>query len=207
MPETREIWVAPGGLGEIVRRQTESTFPTPEDERIWEASGRRPKAQPSEAVERTSADLRATPWGQTDEFPTDVDELLERIRRIAAGSGDQPRDVSAFQIASDLLMAPDASPRLRASLFQVLGRLDGVRALGRDAIEGGQTGDAVGLTYDSSGVATRVRIVFDSDTARVLGTATEMLEVPAALHGTAPLLIAYTKLEQSATVARVGRRP
>jgi hypothetical protein len=103
--------------------------------------------------------------------PTDVDELREFIRERASHA-DQPLDYEMFVVVSDLLRETFSSPvlystpNLRSSLFEVAATLPGVEDLGRTTDQVGRMGVGIGYAHRDQ----RLELIFDSETAAILGT-------------------------------------
>lgn len=105
-------------------------------------------------------------------LPADPDRLLELLRSgavVERPSGDD----QVFIAIGELLAQGVAPPDVRAALFEVAARLEGVRLVGdvRDPLERPGTGVSLeGPTYDT-------RLVFDPDSAQLL--AIELYETDA----------------------------
>lgn len=98
-------------------------------------------------------------------LPRDPGRLLARIRRDSAGQGSSP-DGEAFVTIGDVLRYPAVPADLRAALFRTAQHIPGVTLTAGQATLAGRTGTAVGR---DEGGDSRYEIVFDPDTARLIG--------------------------------------
>jgi hypothetical protein len=73
-------------------------------------------------------------------------------------------NVDIFQAATWLLARPITPPALRAALFRVLARLEGIRVLGTMTDEAGRKGTAVAITFDG----VRHELLFDPHSSLLL---------------------------------------
>ncbi len=73
-------------------------------------------------------------------------------------------NVDIFQAATWLLARPVTPPALRAALFRVLARLEGIRVLGATTDEEGRRGTAVAITFDG----VRHELLFDPSSSLLL---------------------------------------
>jgi hypothetical protein len=73
-------------------------------------------------------------------------------------------NVDIFQAATWLLARPITPPALRAALFRVLARLEGIRVLGPMTDEQGRSGTAVAITFDGL----RHELIFDPRSSLLL---------------------------------------
>lgn len=160
-----ERWVAPDGSGRILRRFGEVEFLTSADERAWREAGRPPTSDAEVQDERL--DPGEIPLLDLAGLPTEPVALLSRLeeRQIVGGP---PGDVQTFDIASQLLGDPAASPALRAALFDIAGMLEGVRSLGNRTDPLGREGVAVELASPR----TTVQVIVDTTDAGLLATIT-----------------------------------
>ena len=185
IPTTIEVWIShDDGSGRILGDVRGPRFTTAEDEAWWRAAGSPAFAD----VGTFEKALPSSDYPREDlsSYPTGVDELYAYLADKAeasaacppASSGDaQPcpaegdKDVAVFTSAADLLLTyPDATPELRAALFEVLSRVPGTRTTreaedprGRPAA---MTSIAVG---EDGGRSQRHEIYFDHRNAEMLG--------------------------------------
>ena len=105
-------------------------------------------------------------------LPTDPDALLQVIedRTIVGGP---PGDAETFTLIGDLLRETYASPALRAALYEVAASLPGVELIGDVRDASGRPGVAVAYPHDG----TRNELIFDPETAVMLGESTVVTEV------------------------------
>jgi hypothetical protein len=91
-------------------------------------------------------------------------------------SENLPEAVAVFNRVGELLSRSDAPPALRAALYRVASRLPGVELIGETTDPEGRAGVAVGMTYEESGSAVRVLMVFEPDTSVLLAQERILLE-------------------------------
>jgi len=161
-------WVAPDGSGFRRERVVSSRFASEADRMAW-IDADRPDFEtdrdypfpPNQSPIHDVADLSADP-----------DRLLELLRSGAIVERP-PGDDQVFIVIGELLAQGVAPPDVRAALFEVAARLEGVRLVGdvEDPLERPGTGVSLdGPTYDT-------RLVFDPDSAQLL--AIELYETDA----------------------------
>lgn len=113
-----------------------------------------------------------SPIHDVEGLPADPDRLLELLRSDAIVERP-PGDDQVFIVIGELLAQGVAPPDVRAALFEVAARLEGVRLVGDVGDPLGRRGTGVSLdgpTYDT-------RLVFDPDSAQLL--AIELYETDA----------------------------
>jgi hypothetical protein len=157
-----QTWIAADGSGFRRTVVRDAELATPADVAAWEAVGRPELPQAGDVrVERYG--LGEAPWFDVDALPTDADRLEDTLR-----SGDPipwpTDDADVFHLIGELLAQGDASPQLRAALFEVAARLDAVELLGDATDPVGRRG--IGLALD--GAEHRTRLVFDPTTSQAL---------------------------------------
>jgi hypothetical protein len=125
---------------------------------------------------------------QLQRLPTDPTALDRRLRHNALRDGlrlpepeaqrwcrpiqtqrcrdliEADANVDIFQAATWMLARPITPPALRATLFRVLARLEGIRALGTMTDEAGRRGTAVAITFDG----VRHELIFDPGSSLLL---------------------------------------
>jgi hypothetical protein len=152
-------WLAPDGSGVRQIEERLSMFASEADRIAWHQAG--------EPDFRTATIDRFEP-GEARLFdvtrlPTDPEAALARLRsgQIADIT---PGDDQVFVLIGELLAQGNASPAVRATLFEVAARLDGVAFVGtvRDPL--GRPGEAVSIAEG----ARRSRLVFDPSSAQLL---------------------------------------
>jgi hypothetical protein len=194
-PGVREMWLAPNGSGFFHERWQKPTFPTAADRAAWIAAGR-PQTDPHE----DSAKLPPSP---RQHLPLDPDALYATIRDEAVGQGNST-DAEMFTLIADRLRDPDASPALRASLYDVAARIPGVELVGPAVDRLGRHGVAVA---DVDGkIHERHEVIFDPKTAALLGE--EYTQLDGNPYGyPAGTVTSYTSYAVSGIVDRIGARP
>ena len=171
----RELPSAPIFLGERDRRRLlesgdQLSSPEPTDRRV--RAHYQPVSAAILAADPTTLDLRQLDQlvSAVAQLPTDPDRL-EAIIRAYAEKKDPPVESAMFGEISDLLNSPYASAELRATLYRVLARVDGVNLAGATHDPAGRAGVALNAPVGYSD-ATRQRLVIDPQTGRVLAAET-----------------------------------
>lgn len=185
IPHAREAWIGVDGSGRLRETSGEPIFLGPGDRAAWQAAGSPP------LLERTS-DRRFGPGGlhrpDLASLPTDPVELY-RVVRERAEQTDVPTNVEMLVVIGDLLRETAAPPPLRAALYRVAARIEGVELIGPVSDRAGRRGLAVGITSDYSGARQRKILVFDPDTSALLGERTILLERVQWLDAAPPVVI------------------
>jgi hypothetical protein len=181
LPRTIEQWAAADGSGRVREVPRAQRFVGPRDERRWLAGGSPPLGLARPSDERFAAGEldNTTPGAEnlrpTRDLPTDPSALSDAIRAAADKSEEVPTSPKMFEIASALLMQAGATPRLRASLYEVVAGIDGVKLDGNVRDPLGRPGTAVSIDYDYSGVKTRDTLIFDPSTSQPLAQRSVLL--------------------------------
>lgn len=185
VPRTREAWIGADGSGRLRETFGDPIFLGPGDRAAWEAAGSPPLG------ERTS-DQRFGPGGlhlpDLAGLPTDPEALYERVR-VQAEEGDVPTNAEMLVVVGDLLRETAAAPALRAALYRVVARIEGIELIGRVTDRAGREGVAVGITSDYSGAKTRKILIFDPKTSALLAERTVLLERVQWLDADPPVVI------------------
>ena len=193
-PRVREIWLGPtGGLLHEVNAKPE--FLSAADRRNWIAAGR-PEINPGEDTEKLS------PPPPLD-LPTDPDALYAKLQTSSVGNANGTEG-EMFTLVGDALRETDASPALRAALYQVAARIPGVELVGpaRDRI--GRRGVAV--AYANSKDHERHQLIFDPKTSALLEE--DYVELDHNFYGYPPgTVTGYATYVSTGIVDRLGKRP
>jgi hypothetical protein len=211
---TTEDWVAPDGSG---RRRTvagEIEFADRRDEHDWRDSGS-PRLGPAPGTVTTegfgSGELNGVPYEgalpPVSNLPADADELERVLREEAArSSGSVPVDAKLFEYSASILLSTGTRPDLRAAVYELLARIDGVRLI--DDVEDplGREGTGVSLDIAYTGAPVRHTVIFDSETSYPLAYTEDPIP-PAPAHLVITLQPAYIALEESGQVGELGSRP
>ena len=172
LPVTEETWIASDGSG----RSRSSTGPPRyfglRDQERWEAAGS-PEFASGFSDEQFPAGILL--YEDLRLLPTRV-SALEGVLRDSVSSQHLPSDVAVFGRVGELLARGDASPGLRAALYRVVAQLPGVELIGDTTDPSGRPGIAVAMTYDESGAAVQVVMIFDADTSALLAQESVLLE-------------------------------
>ena len=193
-PKIREIWIGRRG-GFLHETSGKPRFLSARDYERWVAAGR-PRVNAPEATER----LGPTP---PLDLPTDPEALFAKLRAEAEGNANGV-DGEMFTLVGDALRETDASPALRASLYEVAARIPGVELVGPTRDRMGRRGIAV--AYSSSHNHQRDELIFDPTTSALLEEETVALEGNA-FDYPAGTVIGYATYVLSGVVDRLGARP
>jgi hypothetical protein len=193
-PGVREIWLGPTG-GRLHERWGKPRFLSAADRQNWIAAGR-PQVNPPE----DSGDLPPSrPLG----LPVDPYALYAKLHDRAVGRGNST-DAEMFTLVGDSLRETDASPALRASLYEVAARIPGVELVGPANDRIGRHGVAV--AYVDAKIHERHVLIFDPKTAALLGE--EYVQLDGNPYGyPAGTVTGYATYVASAVVDRLGARP
>jgi len=163
--ESREVeaWTSEAGSGRKVVEPEGITFPTTDDQAAWERAGKPDlEDDPTDREYGAGGDFVL----DLSEVPTDPEELLGAIERREILGGDGA-DWVTFQIIGELLPLVYRSPEHRAALYEVAANFPGVDYEGGVTDPAGRRG--VSVSYDGGG--SRWELIFDPDTAELLGRA------------------------------------
>jgi hypothetical protein len=157
-----QTWIA--GDGSSFRRTEwiSSEFASDADRRSWEEAGE-PNVPQAGDVQEESSRSDGYFWVDLSGLPRNPTELLAALR---SGSivPRSPGDDQVFLLIGDLMAQGDASPEVRAALFEAAARLDGIEEAG--AVTDPLRRDGVGLAIDGDSI--RTQLVFDRETAGLL---------------------------------------
>jgi hypothetical protein len=193
-PKVREIWQGPTG-GLLRERSAPPQFLSPSDREHWIAAGR-----PRVSARAASDSL---PAPAPLDLPTDPDRLYAKLHDEAVGNANGTSAEMLTEVG-DALRETDASPALRAALYEVAARIPGVELIGpvRDRL--GRHGLAVACS--SSAGHERHELIFDPKTSALLG------EEYSALDGNAfgypaGTVVGYATYVSTGVVNHLGARP
>lgn len=141
----------------------------------------------------------------TRELPADPDRLAEIFSESRGQCAvDVPLNAKSFEFAASVLMQAGSSRQLRAALYRVVARIDGVKMI-RDARDPlGRLGTAVALDFDYSGRPERYELFFDPETSQPLAFTEKLREPQDWIDG---LLLEYRVLVASGHVTSTTSRP
>jgi len=161
LPLTRETWIAADGSGRIHEEYGQPIFPSTQDENSWRASGAPVFVQSDVVDDRYAAnELTFTDLSTLSTNTQTLSAAIEARQILPGPSGD----VQTFDIISDLLREPSASPAVRGALFDVAAELDGVQSSGQMYDSMGRQGIAVSIEGDGL----RREVIFDPRTSAEL---------------------------------------
>lgn len=101
------------------------------------------------------------------DLPTDPDALFVLLRSIEATEGSEGLDWQLFQAMWELMKRRDLPSDVRAALFNVVGRIDGVVYDGSMEDDLGRAGVSFSFESDTNG-ALRQQAIVDPDSASLL---------------------------------------
>jgi hypothetical protein len=193
-PGVREFWMGPTG-GYLHERWGKPRFFTPGERATWIAEGRKQVNPPED-----SAKFPAT---RPLDLPTDPNALYAELHHRAAGHGNST-NAEMFTLVGDSLRETDASPTLRASLYEVAARISGVELVGPARDRLGRSGVAV--AYVDGKIHERHELIFDPRSSVLLGE--EYVQLAGnPYHYPVGTVTGYATYVKSAVVNRLGARP
>jgi len=193
-PKVREIWLGPTG-GQIRETSSGPVFLSAADRGRWIAAGRPPVTAP-EATETLPPPLPL-------DLPTNPDALYKKLHDEAVGNANGTESEMLTEVG-DALRETDASPALRAALYEVAARIPGIELVGPVTDRIGRHGIAV--AYSSRPDDQRHELIFDPKTSALLGE--EYRALSGNEFGYAPgTLIGYATYVRTGVADRLGVRP
>jgi hypothetical protein len=193
-PKVREVWQGPTG-GLLRERSAPPEFLSAGDRQHWIAAGR-PQVSPRAASTTLPAPARL-------DLPTDPDQLYAKLHDGAVGNANGTSDEMLTEVG-DALRETDASPALRAALYEVAARIPGVELVGPVHDRIGRAGLAVASSSTSG--HERHELIFDPKTSALLGEEYQALSgnVFGYPGGT---VVGYATYVSTGVVDRLGARP
>jgi hypothetical protein len=167
MPQQRQIWIGTDGSGRILEAFGTPSFLSAVDHDAWLDAG-------SPTLTSGPSDTTFARGGLTD-GPTNLSSLPVDPNVLAAElsgrkiEGGPPGPAEDFVQIGDLLRETDASPVLRAALFEVAEQIPGVKVLGNTSDHAGRTGIGVARVGEDG---VEQIYVFDPNTSALLGEET-----------------------------------
>jgi hypothetical protein len=193
-PGVRETWLGPTG-GHFHESWGRPIFLTVADRQSWIAAGRPQVSPPAD-----SGDL---PPRKPLDLPTDPDELYQTLHDKAVGNSNGAESEMVTEIG-DALREQDASPALRAALYEVASRIPGIELIGPVTDRIGRHGIAV--AYSSHPSDEQHVLIFDPKTSMLLGE--EYHELAGNDYGYPPgTVTGYATYVRTGVVDRIGARP
>lgn len=157
-----ETWIAPDGTGFQRTEVLSSEFASEADRELWEEAGE-PAIPRTGAISLERFGSEDAPWVDLTGLPTEPEALTEAIREglpVPLPTGGE----ELFSHVGYLLAQGNAGPELRAALFEVAARLEGVRSAGGVLDPLGREG--LGFDLESGGEKTR--LIFDPASSQLL---------------------------------------
>jgi hypothetical protein len=192
-PKVREIWLGPT-RGLLRERSGKPEFLTARDRDLWVAAGR-----PQVNAPHASQTL---PPAQRLDLPSDPDALYAKLHDRSVGNGNGT-EAEMFTLVGDALRESDASPALRAALYEVASRIPGVELVGPVTDRAGRRGVAVAhVGHDH----VRSELIFDPRTSALLEE--ETVALAGNPYGYRPgTVTGYATYVSTGVVDRIGERP
>lgn len=151
-----QTWISADGSGYRETSISSVRFSSPADEAAWEAAGRPSIPRPGEVITEHFAQA-AAPWYDTNSLSTDAGQLQAQLRADPGIGSDQ----HLYERIGNLLAQGDATPPLRAALFEVASGIPRVQLIGGVTDPLGRSGTAIAL--DENG--RRTQLIFDASTS------------------------------------------
>lgn len=182
VPQESTTWVAADGSGREV-----TTTSVPGQPATREASS-------------FSAGERATLW-PLGQVADDVDALTAQLGQGHPFDHEPAERLVAVQ---DLYREQPLDPQERAAVLRFLARTPGLALSGSATDRAGRPGLAVHLDTDHGGLPTRMTMVIDERTGRLLGSETTLTETAGKLNVPVPSVIDYTTYRASTMTDDLG---
>jgi len=157
-----QTWITGDGSSVRHTEVISSEFASDADRRSWQEAGM-PNVPHAGDIQEESSRSDGYFWVDLSELPRGPDVLLAELR---SGSivPRSPGDDQVFLLIGDLLAQGDASPEVRATLFEAAARLEGIEVAGAVIDPLGR--DGIALAIDDASL--RTQLVFDPQTADLL---------------------------------------
>lgn len=174
-PQLYEAWISVDGAQQgLVRKTFEApVFLSPEDEEALAAAGigvpAAGRVDEIPLAPQPASEITSLPgsYAYLETLPTDADELFDLIRAQAQGKGQSLEQQMLDEVAS-LLRFTIAPPAVREALYEVASRINGVEIVEQTPDFSGRQGTTVAVSTNGL----RWELIFDPDTAELLGTRT-----------------------------------
>ncbi len=161
--EHRQIWIATDGAGALSDTRDQSKFTSAADQAICaNFKITDPSSQDSSWNSRFPAGGLSLPTGDWKSLSTDPATLLKQVHERDGGP-DTPAE--SFTNVADFMRESDVPPVIRAALYKATALIPGVKLLGPQTDQAGQTG--LGVAYYDNGQPTHT-LIFDQQSGRLL---------------------------------------
>lgn len=195
-PLVREAWMGSGGFVQLREQVGPPVFFTPEDEAAYYELGLDQVDFVGETITRTLSGVTTTLESQ--DWPTEPDQLLELIRSLFPPDQDLPEAVQILDLALDLIRESGPSPELRAAVIRLLLDLD------LELDERSETGDATFAVTYQGWVTVRDTFTLDLK-GNLIAETTTMLEPDLELSIPAGTVIDQAVYEPTIIVEGLGK--
>jgi hypothetical protein len=205
VPSEIEQWAARDGSGRVrtVQLRPGDEFVGARDAEKWGERGRVSDDRFGRGEARPLGYEGCLP--PTHELPADPDRLAAVFGKVRAQCAEQvPLNAKSFEFAASVLLNAGASPELRAALYELVTRVDGVELIddARDPL--GRPATAAALDVDYGGRPERYVLFFDPETSQPLGFVEKLREPQDWMEG---LLLSYRVVLDSGHVKSIESRP
>src|SRR5579875_3672730 len=162
--EHRQSWIATDGSGAISDTRDQSRFTSAADQTICAIDFKitDPSSQDSSWSSRFPAGGLSLPTNDWKSLSTDPQTLLKQVH---ARDGGPNTPAEWFTNVADFMRESDVPPIIRAALYKATALIPGVRLLGPQTDQTGQTG--LGVAYYYNGQPTHT-LIFDQQSGRLL---------------------------------------
>ena len=197
VPEERESWMALDGTGWMKTRNGKEAWLSDRDRQRWIAAGRPDLFGKGDDTSIGVDDQGGPAPMSTPQLPTDPDALYAELSR--GNTSDQ-----TFQALQSALQESYTTPAQRAALYEVAGRIPGVKRDESAADHDGRPG--TGFTFDDTHNKMRTEVVIDPRTHALLGST--MTTLPGYWNDYKPgTTIGWTVIERVEVVDKIKQRP
>jgi hypothetical protein len=154
---TVQQWLRTDGSGFQVTDRSGPTFFSDADRAAWmRLYGDRFPFGPQHETETFAAGAEDVPLANgssmsPSDLPTDPDALWQLLQSQVAGAGGGPENWQLFQVAWDFMGRSSTPSPVRAALFEVVGRIEGVRYSGSVTDDVGRTAVSFSLSSSTNG--------------------------------------------------------
>jgi hypothetical protein len=197
VPNERESWMSLDGTGWMKTANGKQVWLTDRDRQRWIDAGRPDLTGKGDDTAIGVDDQGGPAPMRSPSLPTDPDALLDVLRR-----GKTPDQ--SFQELESALLESYTTAAQRAALYEVAGRIPGVKRDDVAADHDGRTG--TGFTFDDTHNKMRTVMVVDPRTHALLGST--MTTLAGYWNDYKPgTTIGWTVVERVAVVDRIKQRP
>lgn len=158
----RQSWIATDGAGAIDEGGSDGRFTSSSDAAACSAMKVTPTSVDRSGGTRFPAGGLSFPTDDWRSLSTDPETLLKQVHQRDGGP-DTPAEW--FTNVADFMRESDVPPAIRAALYQATALIPGVKLLGQQTDQTGQTG--LGVAFEVNGQPTH-ELIFDQQSGRLL---------------------------------------